>query len=387
MQVSHNIEKGVLSQPIEINVDWLALTIRIPLEIDWNTIEPPDNWRFRVLGGTAVWNVRVLVLTADGEKIATILCSPRNTQIFEPNVALIEIANEWLYHGIGWQGILEKLSINLSFEVLGISRADVCCDFTPTETQRHIIFGLRTKEYQVGGKENGAGFNSVNPSSKYKGILADWTLDRNIPHQQSWGHKTSDIKWKLYYKSRELLVDGDKPYIRDAWERCGLDVKDVWRLECSMHYPHRLLLAGRPVSYEVFNAEWPSLMRSMYQSRFKVQFITGKADKSKEPFVSFIPALDEVCADVRCRPPLGSKTRYGRITLLRHLIKSLNDEQVLLNDTAREGVMWLVDNLVQEDNLDEYFERITTLPVADWIEDVRVDAYSRVAPCKSAVLI
>lgn len=39
----------------------------------------------------------------------------------------------------------------------------------------------------------------------------------------------------LYNKSQELREVKDKPYIREVWEKNGLDVsKDVWRLEVSM---------------------------------------------------------------------------------------------------------------------------------------------------------
>lgn len=51
-----------------------------------------------------------------------------------------------------------------------------------------------------------------------------------------WGSTASDINTKLYNKSMELSRQGhDKPYIRERWEECKLDLsRDVWRVEYSI---------------------------------------------------------------------------------------------------------------------------------------------------------
>lgn len=377
MQANPSCLEGVGSQSVVANVDWLALTIRFETPPRWDAVADPQEMRLRVLGGTAVWLDRVLVCTQFGDKVATILAHPRNAKLFAPNVGLLEIANEWLYHGWGWRFIIYRIRSVLPFEIVGISRADLCADFNPSPLQQSVIMGFFRDEYYVAGKKSGVDFWSQGQSSAIAAKLAPWTRAIKLPHQQSWGHKTSEVKWKLYYKSRELLEEEDKPYIRDRWAEEGLDIADVWRLEVSIHYPHRLLLHGQPVSYDLFNTEWLSLLRSLYQTRFQVHRNEGHKDKSNDTSIDFLPPLSMGGVDLRCREPLSQSQRFGRITLLRKLVKSLDDEAVLLNDTAREGVLWLVSSIVEEDRLDNYFHAMVDKDIADWIEDTRVDAYSR----------
>lgn len=377
MQANPTIIKGGESQSVVANVDWLALTIRLEKPPKWDAVSDPEGMKFRVLGNTAVWLEHVIVCTEYGDKVATILTHPRNAKMFEPNVGLLEIANEWLYHGWGWRYIIYRIRQVLPFEVVGISRADLCADFNPTPLQRSVIMGFFRDEYYVAGKRSGVDFWSQGQSSDIANKLAPWTRNVKLPHQQSWGHKTSEVKWKLYYKTRELLEEKDKPYIRDRWEEEGLDIADVWRLEVSIHYPHRLLLHNQPVSYELFNTEWLSLLRSLYQTRFQVHRNEHHKDKSNDTAIDFIPTLSLGGVDLRCREPIAKSQRYGRITLLRKLVKSMEDEAVLMNDTAREGVLWLVNSIVEEDRLDEYFRAMVDKDIAEWIEDTRVLAYSR----------
>lgn len=392
MQIGADMIKGVVAQSVIANVDWLALTVRFENVVDWEQVPAPSQHRFRILGGTAVWLRRILLVNETADKVATILAEPRNHRMFAPNVGLVEVANEWLYHGRGWEYIIFRLQQVVPFEVLGISRADLCADFNPTLAQRDIIMGLSQSRYYVQGKMNGAGFWSITPPVSAKANekqrrkalashLAPWAVGDRVPHSQSWGHKTSEVKWKVYYKSRELVEVEDKPYIRDQWECEGLDVKDVWRLEVSLKYPHRLLLADRPITWPLFNAEWPSILRSMYQSRFTVRRNEHHADRSNDTIVDFLPALSEGGVSLRCRPSIAKSERYGRITLLRRLVKSLEDDAVLLDDCAREGCYALIESIVERDELQNYFTAMSGKELADFIEEGRVNAYSRNATC------
>jgi hypothetical protein len=58
-----------------------------------------------------------------------------------------------------------------------------------------------------------------------------------VPYDQSWGHKTTDIKWKLYYKTKELRDNAggntyDKPYI-DPEENVSLMAEAEYRFPAS----------------------------------------------------------------------------------------------------------------------------------------------------------
>lgn len=357
---------------ISVNMDWLGLGIRFETRPDWSVAPSVEGVKAVVLSGTNVWEHRVLIFNEFGDKLATILSSPKS-RLMEATAGLIEIANEWLYHGCGWQYIISVAQKIKPFEIVGVSRADICADFVPDKRQQEIICGLSTDEYYVGGKLSGTEFwthSIANPR------LADWTFGKRIPHSQSWGHKTSNSRWKLYYKTKELIDVADKPYIRDQWERCGFDCRNVWRLELSIKHGAQHLVAGRPITYEILNHEWYSILRSFYQQRFSVRRNEGHKDRTNDTKCDLLPEFDVWGYDVRVRPPINELRRNGRITILRKMMKSLEDYDVLMNDVARESIISCASAIIEADQLEEYTEAMLRQSVWEWFEELRVKAYT-----------
>lgn len=376
---------------VVLNVDWLAVSVRFEQTPLWDGAKFDQSVKVVRLSHTNVWEDRIVFFNEYGDKLCTVLSRPRAKSLFEPNVGLVEIANEWLYHGCGWPFIFSVVKAGMPFEILSISRVDLCTDFNPTTLQQGIILGLGEGKYYVAGKRSGCSFWATMPQSypaepfencdkniikAWNARLAPWVYGKKIPHSQSWGHKTSNVKWKLYYKTKELKEVEDKPYIRDAWLAAGLDPLDVWRLEVSIHYPHGMTLAERPITYDIFNREWFSIMRSFYQSRFQVKANEGHADRSNDQGIDFIPQLSDGGVSVKVRPPINEQRRNGRISLLRKLVQSVNDDAVLRNDNCREGVFALAEQIVNEDELYDYFVGMTNMDFASWMEDARVKAYT-----------
>lgn len=354
------------------NLDWLAVSVRFSALPDWSSVSFSP-CKHRVLSSTNVWKDRVVIFNEYGDKLATILSRPRSSRLFEAGAGLIEVANEWLYHGCGWPFVFDLINRRVPFEMLGVSRVDFCADFCPMEWQQDIICGLSSGTYYVSGKSNGSEFWTQTSPDPH---LAEWTYGRRLPHCQSWGHKTTAMKWKLYYKTRELYTVEDKPYIRDQWDAAGLDVRNVWRLECSLHYPHTLMINDRPIAYTDVSRDWLSLMRTFYQHRFVVRKAEGHKDRSNDTRVDLLPALSVGGCNLKCKMPINENRRNGRISLLRHLAKSVADESVLLNDGAREGVFTLIEQLVHDDGLESYFQAMVGDDLYSWIEAKRVDAYT-----------
>lgn len=356
-----------------INVDWLAISVRFGFVPNWDTVCVPPEYKLVRQSGTKVWHDRVILCTHYGDKVATILSRPKSQSLFESGAGLVEVANEWLYHGAGWPLILHDINRICPMEILNLSRVDICTDFCPNAQQQDVILGLRQGKYYITGKSNGADFWS---SSGQDVKLAPWVWNKKIPHQQSWGHKTSDVKWKLYYKTKELLQVEDKPYIREHWEHAGFDVTNVWRLEVSIKYPHHQLLADRPITYDIFNHEWHSIMRTFYQQRFVVRRAEHHKDRSNDTIIDFIPDLNKLGVDLKWRQPVSSRQRYGRITLLRKLVQACGDDAVRLNDNCREQTFALIEQIVTDDQLQNYFEAMTGSDLYTWIENVRCEAYT-----------
>lgn len=355
-------------QKILCSVDWLGLSLRLAGEV-----KPIPGFVWREYSVTNVWNKRRILYTDEGDKVLTLLSEPRSS-IISASAGLVEIENEWLYHGGGYKKILETLYKSVFYEVLGISRLDLCVDFQPTKEQSDIIENLANDSLYVVGKQNGSGFWSTNTNQK----INEYWLRRRIKHQQSWGHKTSAIKWKLYFKTKELLdaVGGGfyaKPYIVDMWREHGLDISNVWRLEVSMKHLNDYTIYGHPINLEWLEDNQIELFCQMYNSRFQIAKNQGHKDRTNDQRVEFLP-LPNIFKTFERNEPKSHRQRNGRITLLRHLVASLDDEQVLLDKTSREAVYEHIDSIIQRDNLGNYFMAVTGKWFDNWVADKEDEA-------------
>lgn len=348
-------------QKILCSCDWLGLSLRLSGEV-----KPIESYVWREYSATNVWNKRRILYTEDGDKVLTLLNEPRSA-IIAKNAALLEIENEWLYHGGGYWRILDTLRSAVFFEVIGISRLDLCVDFVPTKSQSATIDNLYNGRYYVVGKRNGSNFWSRNKNPK---LQADW-LNREIPHNQSWGHKTSAIKWKLYYKSKELLdaMGGkfyDKPYIVDMWRINGLDTSNVWRLEVSLKHLNDYSIYGHPITLDWLDSNQLELFCQMYNQRFQIRKNQGHLDRSNDDEVEFLP-IPKIEKTFQRNDPQSHRQHNGRITLLRHLVQSLDDEQVLLDTVSRNAVFDHIASILNRDNLHNYFLAITGQWFDEWV--------------------
>lgn len=363
------------AEPHIVSCDWYGLSVRFDYLPFIKGGLLPDGYVIKVLDGTNVWRSRYYLLNKYGNKVATILCEPKSC-IINRLCGLIEVENEWLYHGIGADGIIDLISSFWPFEVLGFSRLDLCCDFCPVESQFDLIRALADGRCYVQGKRSGCLFWSVNTNS----LLAPMYINRRIPHSNSWGHKTTSVKWKLYFKTKELLDAGggkyfDKPYIVDMWRCNGMDVSNVWRLEVSIRHGNQLMYDGCEVTPSTIrDSGWP-LFKSLLNSRFVIRENQGHRDKSNDTIRQLI-AVNHWSKSVRCKQYEDGDIRNGRITLLRHLDASLDSPDVLCDETSRENVLWMMEEIINNDRLDNYFMAIHGCTFADFAENQRVKAYT-----------
>lgn len=356
------------TQELLLFVDWLGLSIRLGGEV-----KPIEGYVWKEYSATNVWASRRVLWTDGGDRVCTLLSQPRSS-ILDSKAALLEIENEWLYHGLGPEGIISLLLKSFPFEITGISRLDLACDFEPTEEQRDIIMGLSEGRYYVGGKRSGSGFWSTNTAP----CLHRWWTQGKIPHSQSWGHKTSSIKWKLYYKTRELWEAGGwkfphKPYIIDQWRCAGFDCSNVWRLEVSCKHLNDLQLYGQIMDLANLTRNRGSFYVSMYLQRFIIRCAEGHRDRSNDRIVPFLPVMN-VDKGVSQTPAKSLAKHSGRITLLRHLVQSLDDEHIYLDERTRHTVFQAISDIVERDRLDNYFRVITGKWLDDYISDKESEA-------------
>lgn len=340
-------------------IDWLGLSLHMNGEP-----RPLQGYIWKEYSATNVWSKRRVLWTEEGDRVLTLLSEPRSS-ILESKSALLEVENEWLYHGGGVEKILSTLLKSVPFEIMGISRLDLCCDFVPTEKQRDIIMGLAQDRYYVSGKRSGSGFWSTN---KAKCLHPDW-LGKKIPHSQSWGHKTSDVKWKLYYKTRELWEAGGwqfphKPYIIDQWRMAGMDTSNVWRLEVSCKHLNGLQLCGETFDLRQLALNRAKFFADFFLQRFLVRQNDGHKDRTNDKVVDFLP-MPNLGKNISKTPSKRLAEHSGRITLLRHLVQSLDDEHILLDEPSRYAVFGHINQILERDHLENYFQAMTGM----WPDD------------------
>lgn len=360
-----------LVQPILLNNDWLAESITLSGE----ERKPPKGYKWVEYDGTNVWLRRRCLFNEYGDKVFTLLDKPKSS-IIRPDAGLLEIANEWLYHGIGVRGVEKLLRYCVEYKCIGLSRVDLAMDFEPNAVQQDVIMGLSQGKMYVSGKRSGSGFWSTNNDE----WMPECWRDKAIPHCQSWGHKTTSVKWKLYYKSKELRDAGggwfDKPYIVDQWREAKLDINNVWRLEVSIHNANQLLFDGVPVSRDVWYKNTVALAQSLYTQRFMVRENNGHRDKTNDKVVYFLPVRN--ITPIRCKPAEGESQRNGRISLLRGLVNSLSCESVANDEKTVKGVVEHVNSIVQRDGLQYYFRGMVGETVEEWTERVTAGAKGEV---------
>lgn len=371
-------------QPVAGNCDWLA----------WSLVDcmPPADDVQRVRwqhgcheyiaergNGTAVWQHRWLVYNAETQdKVATLLMCPKS-RLFRPDSGLLEVANEWLYHGIGWEAIASAMRSMFGGNRVAVSRWDYAWDFTPTDEQRATILALSEDRVYCQGKRSGVAW------WQNLGQAAPAVWQGRCPHCLSWGHKTTNVRWKLYYKSLELAVMGmrenadgdklptwiayDKPYIVDKWREIGLDVANVWRVEVSVKHGKSLMADGDAVPCVM---DWVTMNRiagSLYRERFILRKNQHHADKSNDERVPFLYVGRTM--DVRATRYDEGEPRNARITLLRQLVKSLETPEVYLSDYSREWVIAHVSAMVEADHLGTYLQRMLGCDWFEYVEAIR----------------
>lgn len=356
-------------QVLPLSVDWLGLSLRMQSPI----VGCPAGYTWAKYGETGVWYCRWALYNEYGDKVFTILFSPRS-RIIHAAQALLEVSNEWLYHGIGIRGVLRLLGEVCRYTITGISRLDLACDFVPTESQCETIIGLDRRTHYVAGKRNGSGFWS---SSGGSCINHRWM--GYCPHDMNWGHKTSNVKWKLYYKSKELRdeaggVGWSKPYIVDMWRECGMDETNVWRLEVSLRNCNTFDFLGEPLTFERFMHNTSALYQSLYTSRFDVRLNQHHKDKTNDARVPFLP-VGSLHDGFHVHREKHLVEHNSANTLLRHLYTDCNTEEVLLNEGVREATLGAMEKIIEAGGMQRYFYAMAGEEFESWREWLRVKAY------------
>lgn len=263
--------------PVLVSVDWMAFSCRLahPFRGQGEMVMP-QGWQVLQCTPTAVWADRWFVMDWEGNKVATLLMTPRSS-IIDATRAVVEIANPVLYC-TEYENYVDTILSVLPMEITGVQRVDLCGDFAMTRRLWSIVRALERGEDYLKGLRRG---------------VVWWCADngRRIPHQISWGGMDSVFHWKLYWKYKELHADGSpmptKPYIEDLWRMANLTPQSMWRLEVSITDCNRVV---KPDGTSVGCRDWWPLRGEMYRKlvmdKFVVKELHDEHNRRYDPVVT-----------------------------------------------------------------------------------------------------
>lgn len=366
-------------QALVINRDWLSFSVLLAMS-DEEVAEGarlfcPDGYVLHELSGTNIYKRRVEVRNVFGDKVLTLLLEPYS-KVIDPKSMFVEVANRWLYSdSLDWVfPLIEQIHL---FSFQSLSRLDVCCDFCPTVEQWEVIRRLTNNSAYVTGKREGSLF------CDYVIPMGGGHTDR-VPKCLSWGAKNSNIRWKLYDKTKELTEeykdkDGnvrlwwDKPYIRDAWQAAGLDIMKVWRLEFSLMGAAKYSWRDGKLSWDTaFSWEkCADLYSDMVSTRFIIRENQGHKSRKWDEVMDFLPLTEGSHHRLRQRI-IGKEQHYtDHAATLRGAIKQLERPEVMCYPAMRSVWVDVVRDVVRVAHLESFFIRQYGMSVDDYLLDIQ----------------
>lgn len=226
-----------------INLDWLEVHAHEPYGAPRDTLYyASKGWGIRDRGyGTRVYKEMFTLLSPHEEGILEIRRRPASTGfggIHDENECHIRLCNRTCYFDNAAEFLENFLNENGYYDIR-ISRVDICLDFVEFDQGDNPQAFVRRYFKHRYAKIN-QGRISSHGEDTWSG--QEW-------NSLAWGSRTSAVTTKLYNKTLELydvkLDIYNKPYIREAWFRCGLidDIQrvtkdgekvNVWRVEFSL---------------------------------------------------------------------------------------------------------------------------------------------------------
>lgn len=165
--------------------------------------------------GTPMYEEMFTLVDHFGEPFIEIRRKPKSVQtlrgIFCPYACHVRLVNRACYANNAAQSMAQFLAEN-GFKFQRISRIDLCLDF------ERFDFG---DDPQVFLRRFMAGrYSKINQANINAHGLDQW--DGREWNSIKWGSPKSMVTTRFYNKTMELQQVHDKPYIRQAWQICGL---------------------------------------------------------------------------------------------------------------------------------------------------------------------
>lgn len=359
-----------------INCDWLQYSVHLwKTEPDFNEV---PGYRIEMCQGTNVFKHRAIVWDNQGRKVLTLCWTPYSSKL-NPLLMTCQVGNEELYIG-GMQKSLELLKQITRCQFNSMGRLDFCCDFEANDLVLQRIKDMISNNIYVERKSEGSVFWHQRNIDGHK---------HNEAHCISWGSKKSEIKVKLYNKSREIGLlggtDPEKPWIKAQWELVGLDVTKVWRLEFSMRTNGVMRWKDDQIRLEMLESPtWlAKVYFDLYHSRFVTRYNQGRkaaTNKDDRTRKNAHKNLDKRVYLIEL-PTEGEKLHWGdsggtrcesqpAVKYLRALINQVENQAVLSNTEILTTLCRSIEDTTYKLDLVDYFEHTFGKPVFDWTAEI-----------------
>lgn len=338
-----------------VNCDWLQWSVKL---VDPEPeLSCPAGYRLELLPGNNIYKCRAILYDILGRKWLTLMWMPYSS-VLDPYVMTVQAAN-WLLYCDAGGSVMDVLVQIVDCEFNSIGRLDICCDFQMSERILLILKHLNSGHYYVQGKREGSVWWHEK-GSKSLGIF------HKELHCQSWGSSKSEVKWKIYYKSREVNnlthfnPDCDKPWIRDEWIAAGLDDTNVWRIEVSLCGACCLRWEDHAITLsDALSGAWlANVFGDMLEHRFIIRINQGRRDghKNNDARVPFF-SLPWSSIHLAWARPRDIPEPSEAITAVRRLMRCFDDAPVRSNWMVFNSVASTVCDIVEHEHLEGYFER------------------------------
>lgn len=345
-KILDNIKKRELEDKNEktkfcYSIDWLTFNIKLK-DINNPFIRDEGIYAEEREQGTNIFKrVKDFYNTRD-ELIFTIVFQP-HSKIIKQDFGQLQIANKWLYVG-NLSKLVYKIFFQSNFELVNISRIDLCTDFfsfvgpyKPLSFIRDVAQGNIIK---------------VNPSSiNFWGKTGNYEIDY---HAMNIGDRESTFNFKLYNKTKELEEKHEKGYIKTKWYKKlegyeelikMKETPTIWRLEVSIKDWNKIKIDGKKV-IEINNDIFDILN---YHPYF-MQFFISKKFIFKNDYGKFIDFIDNP------RKDLSSKYLCTNIP---------NNEEINTTNKQKKQILKSLVSIIEQsitfENASEYLERIGEL--------------------------
>lgn len=314
----------------------------------------PEGFRLDILPGNNVFRFRALLWDARGAKVFSMLWCPYSPRL-NSRIMTVQLANQWLYSGmIGHCMALLNEVVECEFNNLG--RVDVCVDWEINQQQLDILHSLCAgSAYMQGKKEGSIWWHDAHSKAKAAKVQS---------HCLSFGSPTSEIKVKIYHKSREqgMLTTGnepDKPWIVARWLDAKFDTSAVWRLEFSLCSSGQLRYENKPITLKQIGDEYfcARLLNGLYDKRCVMRRNEGKrgGHKNRDEVLLFLSLPDVPIAPVRWQGVMRPFAAPAAVSLLRRLMGDITNPSLMSNASIMKQYESVVRSLVDANGLHGYF--------------------------------